>query len=485
MEAEATTGLKTVEVNLRQALVAPSELPLSILQYVIRTQEPVISDDASREKPFSADEYVASRHIRSVLCLPLIKQAKLVGVLYLENKVAASVFTPARIAVLKLLASQAAISLENARLYGELATSEERWRKLFESVPVGVGLIGSHRRYVATNPAFQRMLGYSATELNRLSPADITHEDDRAETEAIVAASIAGEPSQRIEKRYRRQDGGVIWAEVNGFLASIEGSAPLLGAIAVDVTERKRAEEALRDAHADLERMARLTTMGELSASIAHEINQPLAAVVTQSEAALRFLDRHEPDLEEVRDALSCIARDGMRMADVIRGLRTLARKSAPQLSRVDIDDVIREVLTLASGELRRHNVVLRTELAAEDELVMGDRVQLQQVLLNLIVNGVEAMREVTERTRELTVSSTLADPSSVLVAVQDTGAGLDPAIADRVFQPFFTTKPDGTGMGLAICRSIVEAHGGRLWVSPRAPHGADVRFTVPAWTEQ
>ena len=485
VEAEATTGLKTVEVNLRQALVAPSELPLSILQYVIRTQEPVISDDASREKPFSADEYVASRHVRSVLCLPLIKQAKLVGVLYLENNVAASVFTPARIAVLKLLASQAAISLENARLYGELAMSEERWRKLFESVPVGVGLIGSHRRYVATNPAFQRMLGYSETELNRLSPADITHEDDRAETEAIIAASIAGEPSQRIEKRYRRQDGGVIWAEVNGFLASIEGSAPLLGAIAVDVTERKRAEEALRDAHADLERMARLTTMGELSASIAHEINQPLAAVVTQSEAALRFLDRDEPDLEEVRDALSCIARDGMRAADVIRGLRALARKSAPQLSRVDIDDVIREVLTLASGELRRHNVVLRTELAADDQPVMGDRVQLQQVLLNLIMNGVEAMREVTERTRELTVSSTLADPSSVLVAVQDTGAGLDPAIADRMFQPFFTTKPDGTGMGLAICRSIVEAHGGRFWVSPRAPHGADVRFTVPAWAEQ
>ena len=157
VEAEVTTGLKTVEVNLRQALVAPSELPLSILQYVIRTQEPVIADDASREKPFSADEYVASRRVRSVLCLPLIKQAKLVGVLYLENNVAGSVFTPARIALLKLLASQAAISLENARLYGELTMSEERWRKLFESVPVGVGLIGSHRRYIATNPAFQRM----------------------------------------------------------------------------------------------------------------------------------------------------------------------------------------------------------------------------------------------------------------------------------------------------------------------------------------
>ena len=486
VEAEATTGLRTVEVNLRQALVAPSELPLSILQYTIRTQEPVVSDDASREKPFSTDEYVASRHVRSALCLPLIRQAKLVGVLYIENNLAASVFTPLRIAVLKLLASQAAISLENARLYGELTMSEERWRKLFESVPVGVGLIGSHRRYIATNPAFQKMTGYSGAELNRLSPADITHEDDRAETEAIVAASIAGELSaQRIEKRYRRQDGGVIWAEVNGFLASIEGSAPLLGAIAVDVTERKRAEEALRDARADLERMARLTTMGELTASIAHETTQPLAAIVTQSEAALRFLNRNEPDLEEVRHALSCIARDGMRMADVIRGLRALARKSGPQLAKLDIDDVIKEVLTLAGAELRRHDVILRTALATGDQPVMGDRVQLQQVLLNLIMNGVEAMREVTERTRELTVSSTLADPSRVVVAVQDTGAGLDPAVANRMFQPFFTTKPDGTGMGLPICRSIVEAHGGRLWVSPRAPHGADVRFTVPLWPEQ
>jgi PAS domain S-box-containing protein len=312
VEAEAITGRKTVEVNLRQALVAPSELPVSMLQYAIRTQEPVVSDDASREKPFSADEYVTSRRVRSVLCLPLIKQAKLVGVLYLENSVATSVFTPARIAVLKLLASQAAISLDNARLYGELTMSEERWRKLFESVPVGVGLIGSHRRYVATNPAFQKMTGYSGAELGQLSPTDITHEDDQAATDAIIAANAAGD-ARRIEKRYRRKDGGVIWAEVGAFLAPGAGSAPFLAAVAIDITERKLAEEALKDARADLERMARLTTMGELSASIAHEINQPLAAIVTQSEAALRFLDRDEPDLDEARDALSCIARDGLR----------------------------------------------------------------------------------------------------------------------------------------------------------------------------
>jgi len=168
----------------------------------------------------------------------------------------------------------------------------------------------------------------------------------------------------------------------------------------------------------------------------------------------------------------------------VIRGLRALARKSGPQLTRLDMDDVVRQVLALARGELLRHDVVLHTELTAEDRSVMGDRVQLQQVLLNLMMNSVEAMRGVTERARELTVSVTLVEPGSVLVAVKDTGTGLDTAAAERVFQPFFTTKADGLGMGLGICRSIVEAHGGRLWVSPRAPHGADVRFTVPLSAE-
>jgi PAS domain S-box-containing protein len=336
VEAEATTGRKTIEVSLRQALVDPSDLPLSILQYAIRTREPLVCDDASKERPFSADQCVASRHVRSVLCLPLINQAKLAGLLYLENNVAASVFTPARIAVLKLLASQAAISLENARLYGELTMSEERWRNLFESVPVGVSMIGLDQRYIATNPAYQRMVGYSEAELRRLTPVDIIHEDDRAAAKEIISAQLAGQPYvQHRRSRYLRKDGGVIWAEVDAFPAPVAGSAPLLGGVVVDVTERKRAEEALRDARADLERMARLTTMGELTASIAHEINQPLAAIVTQSEAALRFLNRDEPNLEEVQDALSSIRLDGMRAAEVIRGLRTLAKKSGPEVAKL------------------------------------------------------------------------------------------------------------------------------------------------------
>ncbi|MGA8447587.1 MAG: ATP-binding protein, partial [Roseiarcus sp.] len=304
-------------------------------------------------------------------------------------------------------------------------------------------------------------------------------------TEAIITAHYAGEPYRgHLVKRYLRKDGGLTWAEVDGFLAPGPESSFFLAGVSVDITERKRAEEALRDARADVERMARLTTMGELTASIAHEINQPLAAIVTQSEAGMRFLNRDEPDFDEVQDALSCIARDGMRASEVIRGLRALARKSGPQLTKLDIDNVIGQVLAIAHGELLRHDVVLRTELAADGRLVMGDRVQLQQVLLNLIMNGIEAMSGVTERTRELTVS-TLAERSGVLVAVKDAGTGLDPAVTERMFQPFFTTKPDGLGMGLGICRSIVETHGGRLWVSPREPHGAEVRFTVPLWVEQ
>jgi signal transduction histidine kinase len=180
-----------------------------------------------------------------------------------------------------------------------------------------------------------------------------------------------------------------------------------------------------------------------------------------------------------VRDALSRIVRDTARASDVIRGLRSLAKKSAPRLTPLDIDDVIREALTHAGAELRRHAVVLKTHLAAGRQPVLGDRVQLQQVLLNLIMNGVEAMSAISERTRELIISSSL-DDGAILVSVEDTGAGFEHDVAQRIFEPFFTTKSKSLGMGLSICRSIIEAHSGRLWASPRTPHGATVRFTLP-----
>ena len=200
IEAEGKVDQKTVKVKVRREAVTQADMPESLLHYVVRTRQSVIFDDALAQDPFSTDDYIREKRARSVLCLPLVKQTKLIGVLYLENNLASHVFTPARISILELVASQAAISLENARLYGELTVSEDRWRKLFESVPVGVVLVGSDRRYVAANPAFQKMTGYSEAELRRISPAEITHEDDQATTEAIITAHYRGRAVQRASR---------------------------------------------------------------------------------------------------------------------------------------------------------------------------------------------------------------------------------------------------------------------------------------------
>jgi C4-dicarboxylate-specific signal transduction histidine kinase len=248
----------------------------------------------------------------------------------------------------------------------------------------------------------------------------------------------------------------------------------------MDITERRHAEDTLRDAQADLTRVARLTTLGELAASLVHEISQPLAAIALNAASGMRWLKQDRPNLEEAREALSCIELDSTRGGDVIRGLRALAQKSGPQLARLGIRDAIEEILALTRGELQRHGIVLHADLSATDQSVLGDRVQLQQVLLNLIMNGIQAMAAVTDRGRELTVSVARAEPDRMRVTVEDTGPGLDPDIAQRIFEPFFTTKSDGLGMGLSICRSIIEAHGGQLRVSARTPHGTVFHFTIP-----
>jgi signal transduction histidine kinase len=241
-----------------------------------------------------------------------------------------------------------------------------------------------------------------------------------------------------------------------------------------NMIERQRAQ-------AELARVGRLTTMGELVASIAHEINQPLAGIVIHGDACRRWLNREEPNLDEVRDAVSHISQDGRRAAEIIENLRALTKKSAPQFRRLDINGAIQEILALTRSELTQHNLLLHTDLSTGDRTVFGDRVQLQQVVLNLIMNGIEAMSAVMDRPKVLTISSELVETGDVLVAVKDTGTGIDPAIADRIFESFFTTKSNGMGMGLSICRSIIEAHGGRFWASPHTPHGAVFQFTLPA----
>jgi C4-dicarboxylate-specific signal transduction histidine kinase len=247
------------------------------------------------------------------------------------------------------------------------------------------------------------------------------------------------------------------------------------------MTERRRAEEARLDAQNQLAHANRVTAMGQLAASIAHEVNQPIAATVTNAQAALRWLDRRPPDLEEVRQTLARIAKDGNRAAEVIDEIRALIKKAPPRRDCLEINGAIREVIGLTRGEAVKNGVSVHAELAEGLPIIQGDRVQLQQVILNLVINSVEVMSGVGEGARELLISTGKAEPDSVLVAVRDSGPGLAPATLEHVFESFYTTKPGGLGLGLSICRSIIEAHGGRLWACANVPRGAVFQFTMPA----
>jgi len=248
-----------------------------------------------------------------------------------------------------------------------------------------------------------------------------------------------------------------------------------------EMRERQRAEEALQKSQAELAHVTRVMTLGELMASLAHEVNQPLAAVVTNAQACLRWLALEPPRPDEARAAVERIVRDSNRASEVIQRIRALVKKSEPQMAALDINDVIREAISLEQREMLSRQVSLRTELASALPPVLGDRVQLQQVVINLVMNALEAMAPVSDRPRDMLIRSQRDASNEVIVAVTDSGMGIDSENAERLFNAFFTTKPTGMGMGLSICRSIIAAHGGRLWASPNADHGSTFQFTLPS----
>ena len=610
VEAEATTSGDTILVELRDASATACVLPETVLQYVLHTRESVILDDAATQPSFAADPYVRQHQARSILCLPLINQGKLIGVLYLENNLTPRAFAPARIAVLKLLASQAAISLENTRLYRDLEQREAKIRGLVDANIIGICFAARDGRMIEANDAYLRMIGYDRDDLvsGRIRWTDMTPPEWRDRSaQALLELAETG-VVQPFEKEYFRKDGsrvpillgaaaiegtdhqtvfvvdlterkradqtlrerdakirGLFDANIIGiFIATIEdqiveandaflhmlgydhedlaadrihrkrmtppewrgrfvqtraeldkfgtvqpfekeyfkkdgsripvlvGAAALerdrVVAFVLDLTEQKRAEaearqseQRYREVEMALAHANRVATMGQLTASIAHEVNQPIAAAVTNAQAGLRWLSAQRPDLEEAKQAFRNIQENGKRAGEVIGRIRALIRKSPPRKDGIAINDAILEVVALTCGEAVKNGVSVRTQFAEGLPLIQGDRVQLQQVILNLIVNAVQAMSGAGEGARELLISTGTAESDGVLVAVRDSGPGLPSSSIERLFDAFYTTKSDGMGMGLSICRSIIEAHGGQLWANANLPRGAVFQFVVPA----
>jgi PAS domain S-box-containing protein len=612
IEAEATTSGDTVTVRLVGEAVTERVLPESVLHYVLRTRESVILDDAAAQSPFGVDSYIRQRQVRSILCLPLLNQAKLIGVLYLENNLTPRVFAPARISVLKLLASQAAIALENAHLYRDVGERETKIRRLVDSNIIGIFIWDFEGRVLEANDEFLRMVNYDREDLvsGRIRWADLTPPDWRDSNNARIEQQKSSGRFEPFEKEYTRKDGSRVPVLIGGATFDEGGSQGV--AFVLDLTGRKRAEEALRESEAkfsdyaatasdwlweigpdykftlltdnafhsdpadrigtwcwdhaldletepekwrlvwatldsrkpfqnfvycsvdgsgspmyvkvsgkpvfdangefrgyrgtgtdvtalrtveaearenerryreaqlELAHANRVATMGQLTASITHEVNQPITAAVTYALAARRFLSAEPPNFREVDDALSLIVKEGNRAGEVVGRIRALIKKAPARKDAVEINDAILEIIALTRTEAANNSVSVRTQLAEGLPRVQGDRVQLQQVLLNLIINAIEAMRDVGEEERELLVS-TRNESDGVSVEVRDSGPGFAPAVLDRVFEAFYTTKPGGLGLGLSICRSIVEAHNGRLWASPNVPRGAIFRFIAPA----
>jgi PAS domain S-box-containing protein len=371
---------------------------------------------------------------------------------------------------------------ERKRAVEALRQSEERFRTLVQfSFDVYWETDAQHRfihqefaASLADAPESGSEIGKRRWEVPYLEPDEEAWRKHRETLDAKLPFRDfeLARPAPDGSKRYVSVSGMPVFDETGRF-AGYRG-------VGRHITERRQAEEALRAMQAELAHVNRVTTMGEMSASIAHEVNQPIAATVTNAQAALRWLRAQPPDLDEVRASLSRIVEDGKRAGNVISGIRTLVNKLPPRKDRFDLNEAVLEMVALTRSEVLNHGILLQTELAPGLPRVDGDRTQLQQVILNLILNAVEAMGGIDEGTRELSINTEREAAGGVLVTVRDSGPGLDAADTESVFTAFYTTKPEGMGMGLAICRSMVEAHGGRMWASANEPRGAVFQFTLP-----
>ncbi|MDI7925202.1 AAA family ATPase [Ferirhizobium litorale] len=490
VEAEALMTGKGVVVRQRQDFETAIGLPEAVTQYVIRTKETVILDNALADHRFSVDPYIRQHRVRSLLVLPLVNQGKLLGLLHLENNLAANVFTQNRLSILKLIASHAAIALENTRLYRDLEEREARIRRLVDANIIGVFMWTLDGEIFEANDSFLEMVGFDREDLaagqlkwTDLSPPEGWASDAR-KAEEVKTTGIASP----WEKEFLRKDGSrvpvLIGAAAFGETEFESGVSYVL-----DLTARKRAEDSARasdhrnrELQSELAHANRVAIAGQLSAAISHDVMQPLVGVVTSGTAGLNWLAADPPKIGAARRAFERVVSEGHRAAEVLERTRALVKKSPPKTEVIDINAIITDTASLINAEALKKGVSLRIQLGDTLPPVAADRVQVQQVILNLSVNAIEAMAaETNSAGRELTIISAEQGEDGITVSVHDTGPGIPQEVRNKVFDAFYSTKAHGMGMGLAISKSIAASHGGKLWATANEPTGAIFWFSLPA----
>jgi len=480
-KADASFPRERAKVFASHPPVGEFRLPADLSERVLTRQETIIRDDSWKGSAlFDAADCPPEPDI-ALLCLPLIHQERTIGVLYLESEREQETFTPRCVSVMSMLASQAAVSFESARLF-EALRETNMWMVKGQQI----GRMGSYRWNTRTLLSRASRECYRIFDINLdVNPVPFevfkerVHPDDFPALERALAEAVSTESPFSHEYRVVHEDGTTLHVVAVGqFDLGPSGDVELEGIIA-DVTERKIAEQALTDARAKLARTARLASLGELAGSIVHEVNQPLTGIITSAEACLRWLARDPAELGEARKSAMRVIEQGYRTSTVVSGLRSLVRDAQLQFADVQINDAVEEVLLLSKRELERAGVTLRTDFDTSMPKIEADRVQLQQVVLNLVRNAIDAMVTANAGARVLSASSKVTD-GHASVTIADTGVGIDSANRERLFDALYTTKGEGLGLGLSICRKIVSAHGGRLWAEKKDTPGATFTFALP-----
>ncbi|MDR6983485.1 signal transduction histidine kinase [Rheinheimera pacifica] len=496
LEARAQTNTNGVMVEHVHCEANWDDLPKSFISSAIQTKKLLYANIGQQSSPYDLDPYFQRFSVSTAICLPIIKQNQLIAIFYIELWENDELFSDEYLNVLMLLTAHAATTIEAARLQNAIDDVNQQRLKLERALRLAdtslalgeqISRTGSwrwelHNNTLVCSEEFCNILDLDP-QRRTISFADFAaciHPDDKKSVLNRIHYAVQMETAINVEYRVLKADGSVLYLTGQG--CPVFDSDKLVDYVGTvnDVTARRASENALRVAQDDLARVCRITTIGQLTSSIAHEINQPLMSIVANAGAGLRWLHRAAPDLQQVSASLQSIATEGQRAGQIVQSLRTLTKNTKALLSMLDIHDVLKCILAIARREIERRNVSLELHLDAKLSQIRGDMVQLQQVMLNLVMNAIEAMSEINNRPRVLTISTFTEEDQVIFIQVEDTGPGISDEIKDHLFDAFYTTKKDGMGMGLAICHSIVEMHGGELSAELRQPVGSIFSFSIP-----